>query len=175
VHVHAAFEDTLTPMQADVRPAGSDDLPAITALYLEVAHEVIPREPTFRREPDASSVERRYVTRIADRERAVLVAVVDHVVVGFVDALLTRHAANDGSYQVPGVAVYVEELIVTARHRRRGIAATLMHAVERWARDAGARMVTLDTHVTNDAARALYATMGYREIGVILAKAIGNG
>jgi ribosomal protein S18 acetylase RimI-like enzyme len=104
-------------MQGSVRPAESGDLPAITALYLDVADEVIPREPTFRRRPDASSVHRRYASRIDDAERAILVSVVDD----------------------------------------------------------GARMVTLDTHITNDAARALYTSMGYRQVGVILAKEIENG
>jgi ribosomal protein S18 acetylase RimI-like enzyme len=162
-------------MQGSVRPAESGDLPAITALYLEVADEVIPREPTFRRRPDASSVQRRYASRIDDAERAILVAVVDDVVVGFVDALLNRYVADDGVYHSPGVDAYVEELIVTGPHRRRRIGAALMNAVETWARNAGARMVTLDTHVTNEAARALYTSMGYRQIGVILAKEIENG
>jgi ribosomal protein S18 acetylase RimI-like enzyme len=31
-------------------------------------------------------------------------------------------------------------------------------------------MMTLDTHVTNEAARGLYRSLGYREMGVILAK-----
>jgi ribosomal protein S18 acetylase RimI-like enzyme len=70
------------------------------------------------------------------------------------------------------VDAYVEELSVTSAHRRRGVASTLMRALEAWAKDAGARAVLLDTHVTNTDARALYGALGYREIGVILLKEI---
>ena len=45
-----------------------------------------------------------------------------------------------------------------------------MRAVEAWAKDAGARIVTLDTHVTNQGARRMYSALGYREIGVVMAK-----
>jgi len=68
----------------------------------------------------------------------------------------------------PRVDAYVEELIVTRSQRRRGVARALMEAVEAWAREAGARIVTLDTHVTNATTRALYDALGYREVGVIL-------
>jgi ribosomal protein S18 acetylase RimI-like enzyme len=90
-------------------------------------------------------------------------------VVGFADAVLNRHE-DPGSYHAPGIDAYVEELIVVATHRRRGIGTKLIVAVESWAEASGARLVTLDTHVTNDAARALYGEMGYRDVGVILVK-----
>jgi ribosomal protein S18 acetylase RimI-like enzyme len=39
-----------------------------------------------------------------------------------------------------------------------------------WAREPGARILTLDTHVTNAPGRALYDAIGYREVGVIYLK-----
>jgi GNAT superfamily N-acetyltransferase len=158
-------------MQTVVRRAEDPDVPAITALYLEVADEIVAREPAFRHVPESAAVEARYASRIHEPERAVHVALVDATVVGFVDATLRRHA--DASwYHAPGTDVYVEELIVMSRYRRRGIARVLMSAVEVWAKGAGARMVILDTHVTNAAARAFYASMAYREFGVILVKSV---
>jgi ribosomal protein S18 acetylase RimI-like enzyme len=156
-------------VQPVVRLAERSDAPAIAALYLEAAGDVVNREPTFRHVPDRSAVERRYAARAKEAEQTLLVAVVDQAVVGFADAVLNRHE-DRGSYDAPGVDVYVEELIVTAHHRRRGIGTKLMDAVEAWAEARGARLVTLDTHVTNDAARALYGEMGYRDVGVILVK-----
>lgn len=94
-----------------------------------------------------------------------LVFVDDGRVVAFVDAALIRQSKGD-SYHAPGVDAYVEELTVTRSQRRRGVARRLMEAVEAWARTAGARIVTLDTHVTNEPARALYAELGYREVGI---------
>jgi ribosomal protein S18 acetylase RimI-like enzyme len=61
-------------------------------------------------------------------------------------------------------------LTVTSASQRRGIGMSLMRAVEAWAKDVGARLVTLDTHVSNEGARRLYSALGYREIGVVFAK-----
>ena len=156
-------------MQPDVRRAFESDIPAIATLYLAVAAEVVGRESTFRSVPDRAAVERRYAARVDDPERAVLVAVQDDAVVGFADAVLNRHD-DRSTYHAPGLDACVEELIVTAHHRRGGIGTKLMVAVEAWAEASGARLVTLDTHVTNHAARALYGKMGYRDVGVVLVK-----
>jgi GNAT superfamily N-acetyltransferase len=150
-----------------VRAAESEDVPAIVRLYLEIAEDVVAREPSFRRVPDAREVEQRYRSRIEEPGRAVKVAIADAAVVGYIDAVLQRHD-DEGTYRRPGVDVYVEELVVTARRRRRGAGTALVRAVEAWARDAGAGMVWLDTHIANEAARALYTAIGYRDVGIIL-------
>ncbi len=152
-----------------VRSAEPGDITAITRLYLEVAEEVVARAPSSRHVPDAGKVEARYRARIAEVDRAVLVAMSDDSVVGFVDASLQPHE-DAGTYHRPGIDVWVEELIVTAPQRRRGVATALMQAIEAWGRDAQGRTIWLDTHLTNEAARALYGAIGYREVGVELMK-----
>jgi GNAT superfamily N-acetyltransferase len=112
-----------------VRAAEPDDVRTIARLYLEVPAEVVPREPSFRHVPDAGEVERRYQSRIAEVDRAVLMAVSGNAVVGFVDASLQRHEGG-GTYHRTGIDVYVKELIVTASERRRGVGTTLMWAIE---------------------------------------------
>jgi GNAT superfamily N-acetyltransferase len=155
--------------QVTIRTTDPRDAQAVAQLYVEVADEVVAREPSFRHLPEANEVARRYQSRIGESDRAVLVAVSGGTVIGFVDASLQRHAGA-ATYRAPGVDVYVEELIVTASHRRRGVATQLMRAVEAWERNTGAGLVWLDTHLENDGARALYATIGYREVGVELLK-----
>jgi ribosomal protein S18 acetylase RimI-like enzyme len=152
-----------------VRPADLADVPTIAQLVLEVGPEVIDREPPFRHVPDLGAVERRYASRLRDAERRVFVGILDGSVVGFVDAVLVR-GGDAATYHAPGLDVYVEELIVTSSARRRGTGTSLMRAVEAWARDAGGRVVTLDTHASNQDARGLYIALGYREMGVIFAK-----
>jgi ribosomal protein S18 acetylase RimI-like enzyme len=144
---------------------------AIAQLYVEVADEVVAREPTFRHVPERSAVESRYRSRIGDVEHRLLVAVVEQAVVGFVDAVLVRHT-DVGVYQAPGLDIYVEELIVTSSCRRLGVGTSLMDAVEAWAAHVGARIVALDTHVSNETARGLYDALGYRTVGMMLAKDI---
>jgi ribosomal protein S18 acetylase RimI-like enzyme len=152
-----------------VRAAEPADVGTIARLYMEVAAEVVAREPSFRHVPDTGEVERRYQSRIAEADRAVLVAVSGDAVVGFVDASLQRHEGG-GTYHRTGIDVYVEELIVTASQRRRGVGTALVLAIEAWGHNADARMIWLDTHLTNAAARGLYGAIGYREVGVELVK-----
>ena len=66
------------------------------------------------------------VTPVKD---GVLVAVADGLVIGFVDASLQRYE-DQVTYGLPAVDAYVEELIVTSAHRRRGVASTLIRALE---------------------------------------------
>ena len=152
-----------------IRRATQSEVPAIAALYLEVAEEVVAREPALRHVPTSTEVERRYRSRIEDPGRSVLVAVMDGSVIGFADAGLQHHE-DQGTYDRPGVYAYAEELIVTSAYRRRGAASALMQTLERWATKAGAQAILLDTHVTNAEARSLYQALGYREMGVILLK-----
>ena len=60
----------------------------------------------------------------------------------------------------------VAKLLVHPDFRRRGIARSLMREIEIRARDAGRRLLTLDTR-TGDRAEPLYAALGYRTAGVI--------
>ncbi|ADZ71853.1 GNAT family N-acetyltransferase [Polymorphum gilvum] len=60
----------------------------------------------------------------------------------------------------------VRKLLVHPDARRRGLARTLMAAIEAEARALGRSLLTLDTR-TGDAAEPLYASMGYSTAGVI--------
>ncbi len=60
----------------------------------------------------------------------------------------------------------VRKLLVHPDFRRRGIARTLMLALEELARRKGRTLLTLDTR-TGDKAEPLYSSLGYRTVGVI--------
>ncbi|MFL9873091.1 GNAT family N-acetyltransferase [Paraburkholderia megapolitana] len=60
----------------------------------------------------------------------------------------------------------VRKLLVHPAWRRRGIARALMAELERSARELGRSLLTLDTR-TGDQAEPLYASLGYRIVGVI--------
>jgi predicted GNAT family acetyltransferase len=59
----------------------------------------------------------------------------------------------------------VQNVYVAEDHRRRGIATTLSEAAEELVRAHGHTEIALDVDVENDAARALYQRLGYRERG----------
>lgn len=62
--------------------------------------------------------------------------------------------------------VDVNKLMVHPSFRRKGIAKTLMTALEQKARAMGRRLITLDTR-TGDNAEPLYTALGYRTVGII--------
>ena len=60
----------------------------------------------------------------------------------------------------------VRKLLVHPEFRRRGLARALMAALEQRAQALGRSLLTLDTR-TGDAAEPLYASLGYRTVGVL--------
>jgi ribosomal protein S18 acetylase RimI-like enzyme len=61
-------------------------------------------------------------------------------------------------------SLYIDALATDATFRRRGAARALLDEAERQARTHGLPAVSLDTTMTNEAARALYAQAGYDEV-----------
>jgi ribosomal-protein-alanine N-acetyltransferase len=101
-----------------------------------------------------------YEKYVGEREkffhRCLSVAVSGESVVGFVA----------GSYLEGDGAAGLESLVVDSAWRRRGVATALCVAVLNWAREQGAEGVELEVRAKNEAARALYAGMGFVETGV---------
>ena len=67
--------------------------------------------------------------------------------------------------------IVVDELQVTAvavhpEHRRQGLARRVLEALLRLGQEAGAERVILEVASRNEAARALYAGLGFREVAV---------
>ncbi len=65
----------------------------------------------------------------------------------------------------------VEELQITAvavhpAHRRQGLALQLLEALFALGREAGAERATLEVSSTNGGAQALYARLGFQQVGV---------
>lgn len=85
----------------------------------------------------------------------------------------TRGAGEDRPLQVMGFLVAqcagedweIENLVVDAGCRRRGLASRLLEQLLRCAGEQGAKAVTLEVRQSNQAARALYAGWGFREAG----------
>jgi GNAT superfamily N-acetyltransferase len=65
----------------------------------------------------------------------------------------------------PDAALYVDALATDPAFRRRGAARALLADAERQARERGLPAIALDTTISNEAARRLYAAEGYDEVG----------
>ena len=71
-----------------------------------------------------------------------------------------------GGVQVQLGEAHITTLAVSAAHRRRGHATRLLVELLRVARARGARAATLEVRTHNVAAQRLYATFGFRPVGV---------
>jgi len=110
---------------------------------------------------------RRAATQVATGRRILVVAWADGVLSGVV-------TVDCDTPQNQPHRADIQKMLVLPGARRRGIARALMQAAEQAARDAGRRLLTLDT--ASDAAEALYRSLGYTVAGRIPGYALdGDG
>jgi ribosomal protein S18 acetylase RimI-like enzyme len=98
----------------------------------------------------------------------VLVAEVDHVVVGFV-AVLARVAPEEPDEDQTPYA-YISDLVVLPHHRQRGIGRALLDRAEVFARNSGARLLRVGVLSKNEPAARLYRTAGFTDYQLQLVK-----
>ena len=130
----------------EVRPARAADADALVSVFADWDHEL----------PAGAIVERLReweATPLAE----VLVAEVDGAVAGVAAVAATPQLAR------PGRFARLIGLAVLASHRRRGIAAALLHAVEDQARAWGCNRVELTSSRWRAEAPAFYEAMGYAD------------
>lgn len=88
-------------------------------------------------------------------ESVVLTARTDHVIAGFA---IMRYADRDA---------HLNLLAVDPAYRRRGVARRLVTWLEETALTAGTFIIGLELRAANEAARAFYRALGYRELGEV--------
>ncbi|MBD2109595.1 GNAT family N-acetyltransferase [Nodosilinea sp. FACHB-13] len=69
---------------------------------------------------------------------------------------------------------YVLMLYVAPEHRRRGIATALLTVAHQWAQQQGHRQISLQVFSQNQAAQALYQSLGYYPEAILLKKELGS-
>lgn len=94
----------------------------------------------------------------------------ERAVIGLVQCEV-RHTPNRDML-APRTHVHVEELVVTAAARGRGVGRALMVRAENWARELGITTVELNVFSFNAPARSLYEDLGYRPSAYLLTKQV---
>lgn len=137
-----------------IRPASRLDVPAIVAL---LADDPIGqrREMPERMAPYLAAFE----ALAADQATQCLVATaVDGAVIGYVQITITRHLSYRGARRA-----LIEDLRVTAAHRRHGLGTQLMEAAVAAARASDCDIVQLFAHQERDTARHFYLKHGFTD------------
>jgi aminoglycoside 6'-N-acetyltransferase I len=79
---------------------------------------------------------------------------------GMIDARVRNYAEGAPNLR----AAYVEDLWVEPEHRRSGVAAALLAAVEAWAREQDLDWLGSDTEPGNELSRKWHRAMGFEEV-----------
>jgi GNAT superfamily N-acetyltransferase len=156
-----------------IRPATSEDVGALTRLYLDSAEHHAGLDGDYYAVPDSSAVAAAVQSELAsahDTTRAVLVADIDGEVLGSVEVEIRVAPPSSMIRPVPTAWIGV---VVDQKRRGEGIGRRLLEAAERWARDRGAGAMMLDMSAANEPARAFYEDVGYTIGGFLLRKPLG--
>jgi N6-L-threonylcarbamoyladenine synthase len=129
------------------RPMATEDLNQVSALE----KEIFPAGTGVSGECWTSHM---FADDLARQDRIWWVAYVDDLLVGFAGAWFV-----DGALQVLDVAI-------APSHRRQGIASELLNRLISDALSLGAATVSLEVRASNTEAQALYASLGFTQIGV---------
>jgi len=158
------------PETATIRPARPADEATLLGMLHLLAEFPVPFWRTARQIADADLRVLLEALHHPDAESSILVAEdPPETVAGFVFTTTRR------DYFTGLAQAHIEVLIVLDAARGRGIARSLIGAVEEWARGRGHANVTLNVFANNSRARAIYERLGYRPETVHYIKPLDAG
>ena len=155
----------------ETRPATPDDARALAALWIESAEAHVELDPRFYVVPETEAAIRRAQRVLADPSCVVLLAISEARIVGACQ--LRRLPPPGAGGMVRDLVAMDVGIVVSAEHRGRGIARSLMAEAESHAAREGVELMTLNARRDNAAAIGLYRAAGYEEVGVVMSRWIG--
>ncbi|HLZ48190.1 MAG TPA: GNAT family N-acetyltransferase [Candidatus Limnocylindria bacterium] len=109
----------------------------------------------YRRPPDLAGARAFLAERLKRNESVIFLAMLDGAAVGF-----TQLYPLFSSVSMKRLWV-LNDLFVAPEARRSGAGRALLERAERWAKETGAKGLTLSTEVTNETAQRVYETAGW--------------
>jgi GNAT superfamily N-acetyltransferase len=165
------------PVEILVRPPKPEDAEGLGVAARDLAEQYAAREPERFHVPDrtaqVAALRSELQAPLPDNE-VWLVAEVAGEAVGQAYAKL-HEPVTDAAVHVLRDAgrrrAYLEYMAVQAQYQRQGIGSRLLEAIEQWARENGAELISLGTNLrSNFGAIEFYERHGYEKHAVILRK-----
>lgn len=152
-----------------IRQAFPADVPAVAAIYdaIHTAEEaglaaigwVRGVYPTEKTADDALARGDLFV--LEDDEKITGAAIINQSQCDGYETASWQYPAEDSEIMV------LHTLVINPAAARQGYGKAFVHFYEEYARAHGCRYLRMDTNARNTRARAMYAKLGYREIGII--------
>ncbi len=137
-----------------IRPAEERDVTRIVELYRELT--ITDSEVEHRRDPTLAHYQRVFAEIRADPRQRLFVAEVEGGVAGTIVLLVVPNLSHNGTPWA-----FLENLVVTGKHRRQGLGRMLLEHAVGIARESGCHMVELCSDVRRQEAHRLYRSMGF--------------
>lgn len=139
-----------------LRPAGEGDYPGIHTLYLALHRQHLRARPDIYRDADPLPGEA-FLEALQDDNHLFLVAAAGERVAGICELSLR---SPQSPLLVPVKSAFIEALAVSEDFRRQGVGARLFSRAKEFAKERGARRLSLNVWPFNEGAIAFYRRMG---------------
>jgi aminoglycoside 6'-N-acetyltransferase I len=143
----------LAPEHFVIDQAGKQEAAAVAALAAKLW------------EHPAEELAAEFSALLAREDAALFLARQKDAVVGFAQCQLRRDYVEGTSSSPVG---YLEGIYVDEAHRRRGLAAVLLHACEAWAKQQGCTEFASDCELENADSLRFHLSLGFREANRII-------
>ena len=151
--------------EVTIEPAASDDIDAVTDLWVQLARGQRAYDSAVRAEANRDAM--RETLAAHQVAGGLLVARVDDAVVGFASFSLER-----GTLELDATRGTLSNLYVDPAYRNRGIGAALLEAVEDALADSEAEILTLEVLADNEDARRFYRDHGFEQFRITMARSL---
>jgi len=137
-----------------IRLAEEKDVPRIVEMYRDFT--ITDSTAEHSRNPSLADYQRVFAEICSDPRQKLFVAEVQGEVVGTIELLIVPNLSHNGT-----PFAFLENLIVTEKHRRRGLGRMLLEHAVGLARESGCHMVELCSDIRRKEAHKLYNFMGF--------------
>ncbi|EMA29388.1 GNAT family N-acetyltransferase [Halobiforma nitratireducens] len=145
----------------DIEPATTDEIDAITELWVRLARDQRSHDSAVLPEPNRDAMRETLAAHCAGG--GLLVARVDGDLVGFASFSIER-----GALELDTTRGTLSNLYVDPARRDRGVGTALLEAAERTLAERGIDVLMLEVMAANDAARRFYRERGYNPFRVTM-------
>lgn len=141
-----------------IRKAGHADLPLLKKLWIELMDHHSKLDSDYIRSNDAVENWMKYLNvKLESDDARLLVATDDREIVGYICIWIRDYPPV---YAIKKYGL-VEEILVTARVRRQGIALQLWSAAEEWLLSRDIKRIRVDIDVANPESQGFFRSIGF--------------